>query len=64
MSIFEKSAICSFVWAHILTGTQEKKFEDMFLVKIANKGTSLKIPFWHFQDFVEMNKVPHECKRG
>ena len=27
---------------HILTRTQGKKFEDMFLVKIANKGTSLK----------------------
>ena len=27
---------------HILTGTQGKTFEDMFLVKIANEGTSLK----------------------
>ena len=26
---------------HILTRTHEKKFEDMFLVKIASKGTSL-----------------------
>ena len=26
---------------HILTRTQGKKFEDMFLVKIASKGTSL-----------------------
>ena len=26
---------------HILTRTQEKKFEDMFLVKIASQGTSL-----------------------
>ena len=26
---------------HILTRTQEEKFEDMFLVKIASKGTSL-----------------------
>ena len=26
----------------ILTRTQGKKFEDMFLVKIASKGTSLK----------------------
>ena len=25
---------------HILTRTQGEKFEDMFLVKIANKGTS------------------------
>ena len=25
----------------MLTRTQEKKFEDMFLVKIASKGTSL-----------------------
>ena len=28
---------------HILTRTQGKKFEDMFLVKIVNKGTSLII---------------------
>ena len=28
---------------HILTRTQEKKFEDMFLVKIASKGTSLSL---------------------
>ena len=27
--------------AHILRRTQEKKFEDMFLGKIASKGTSL-----------------------
>ena len=27
---------------HILTGTQGGKFEDMFLVKIARKGTSLR----------------------
>ena len=27
---------------HILTRTLGKKFEEMFLVKIANKGTSLK----------------------
>ena len=27
--------------AHILTRTQGEKFEDMFLVKIASKGTSL-----------------------
>ena len=26
---------------HILTRTQGEKFEDMFLVKIASKGTSL-----------------------
>ena len=26
---------------HILTRTQRKKFEDMFLIKIASKGTSL-----------------------
>ena len=28
---------------HILKRTQRKKFEDMFLVKIANKGTSLTL---------------------
>ena len=30
---------------HRLTRTQGKKFEDMFLVKIANKGT---LPFLSF----------------
>ena len=29
---------------HILTRTQGKTFEDMFLVKIASQGTSLKEP--------------------
>ena len=33
---------------HILTRTQGKKFEDMFLVKIASKGTSLMKHFLHF----------------
>ena len=28
---------------HILTRTQGKKFEDMFLVKIASQGTSLSL---------------------
>ena len=28
---------------HILTRTQGEKFEDMFLVKIASKGTSLRL---------------------
>ena len=44
MSTFKKSVTCSFFRnrTHILTRTQGKKFEDMFLVKIANKGTSLK----------------------
>ena len=28
--------------AHMLTRTQGESFEDMFLVKIANKDTSLK----------------------
>ena len=32
-----------FSWncTHILTRTQRKKFEDMFLIKISSKGTSL-----------------------
>ena len=45
MSIFERSVPCSFLFrncTHILTGTQEEKFEDMFLVKTASKGTSLR----------------------
>ena len=44
MSIFQRSVTCSFFFrncTHILIRTQGKKFEDMFLVKIASKGTSL-----------------------
>ena len=32
---------------HILTRTHRKKFEDMFLFNIANKGTSLKEILFH-----------------
>ena len=45
MSIFERSVACSLFFRncnHRLTRTHRKKFEDMFLVKIASKGTSLK----------------------
>ena len=45
MSIFQRSVTCSFFFkncSHILTRTWWKKFEDMFLVKIASKGTSFK----------------------
>ena len=40
---FERSITCSFFSGivHILTKSQWKNFEDMFLVKIASKGTSL-----------------------
>ena len=43
MSISERSVTCSFFrnCTHMLTRTQEKQFEDMFLVKTASKGTSL-----------------------
>ena len=44
MSIFERSLTCRFFFrncTHILTRAHGKKFEDMSLVKIANKGTSL-----------------------
>ena len=43
MSIFQRSITCSFFrnCTQILTRTQGKKFEDMFLVKVASKGTSL-----------------------
>ena len=39
MSIFESSVTCSFFSGIVLTYLQElrEKFEDMFLVKIANK---------------------------
>ena len=42
MSIFEMSVAYSFFRnvTRILTRTHVKKFEDMFLVKIANKGIS------------------------
>ena len=45
MSIFERSVTCSFfqeLYSHIDKNSGEK-FEDMFLGKIANKGTSLII---------------------
>ena len=44
MSIFNRLVTCRFFFrncTHILARTQEKKFEDMFLIKIASKGTSL-----------------------
>ena len=45
MFIFERSVTCSFFrnCTHMLRRTQGKKFEDMFLVKIASKGTSLNL---------------------
>ena len=45
MSIFQRSVICSFFrnCTHILTRTKGKRFEDMFLVKIASKGTSSEL---------------------
>ena len=55
---------------HILTRTQGKKFEDMFLVKIANQGTSLNnlcndnnIPnHLHFVTFTNVNHVLRQAK--
>ena len=46
--------------SHILTRTQGKKFEDMFLVKIASKGTSLKAPFLAFSSIVQKIEILHE----
>ena len=49
MSIFQRSVTCSSFFkncTHILTRTQGEKFEDMFLAKIASKGTSLIILFY------------------
>ena len=45
MSIFEMSVTCSFFrnWTHILTRNRGEKFENMFLVKITSKGTSLAL---------------------
>ena len=45
MSIFQRSITCSFfpeLYLHIYKNSGEK-FEDMFLVKIAHKGTSLSL---------------------
>ena len=42
---------------HILTRTQGKKFEDMFLVKIASQGTSLStLLSITVRDLMSMNK--------
>ena len=57
---FERSVTCSFFvrnCSHILTRTQGKNFEDMFLVKIASKGTSLRweivsLKSCHFPAFI------------
>ena len=49
MSIFQRSVTCSFFFKNctlILTRTQGEKFEDMFLVKLASKGTSLTCPIF------------------
>ena len=58
MSIFERSVTCSFFYRnciHILTRIQKKKFEDMFIVKIAEIG---KGRFWrsydHFLSFPDL----------
>ena len=40
-------------FTHILTRTQGKKFQDMFLVKIASKGTSLIIILAKLKSFIE-----------
>ena len=81
MSIFQRSVTCSFFFwncTHILTRTQGKKFEDMFLVKIASKGTSLNallllmasVFFLHFwcQEVGSFNptrdKSGHICSLG
>ena len=44
MSIFERSVTCSFFFQELysyIDKNSEEKFEDTFLVKIANKGTPL-----------------------
>ena len=59
MSIFQRSVTCSFfpgiveLYSHIDRNSR-KKFEGMFLVKIASKVTSLSLAVKHFQtDFKE-----------
>ena len=50
MLIFQRS-VTKFSFrncTHILTRTQGKKFVDMFLVKIASEGTSLKLDYANF----------------
>ena len=59
MFISERSATCRFFFrncTHILTRTQGRKFEDMFLVKIASKGTSLRLLLT--QQFLTFQCVP------
>ena len=48
MSIFRRLVTCNFLrhCTHILTRFQGEKFEDIFLVKIASKGTSIIV--WKF----------------
>ena len=44
LPIFERSVTCRFFrkCTHLVTRTQDQKFEDVFLVKIVNKGTTSK----------------------
>ena len=61
MSIFKS---CSFFFrncTHILTRIKGKKFENMFLVKITNKGTSLRsrITVWQIFRSTYMKYLPN-----
>ena len=48
---------------HILTRIQGEKFEDMFLVKIASKGTSLRIKTF-FSCLTEAVKVSSQSRKS
>ena len=65
MSIFERSVTYSFFrnCTHILTRTQRKKFENVFFVKIANKGTSSKGKSGQKISLAEM-KEHEKCKKN
>ena len=66
LSIFEKLVTCrSFAnCTHLLTRTQEKKSEEMFLVKIENKGftlsISIKFPSFACYKVCFQSKIPFE----
>ena len=59
MLIFQRSVTCSFfleLYSHIDKNSGEK-FEDMFLVKIASKGTSLIDRITVFQSELEKSFI-------
>ena len=64
MSIFERSVKCSFFFQELYSHIDKKSremYEDMFLVKVANKGTSLSDLFVN-ELSPSFNFISHKAK--